>query len=782
LNSSEANEPQALSPADHEAEIFRLVGAARERGRPDVCVGRRRWTRYCLGMSLELTTDPDTPGASQVVRMHNISGGGVGFWSPQELGRGTRICVRESAEGELGIWLAGRVTYCALGMGGYLIGMTFDHPAPPDVGMPPPSSLAQSSGKANTTRLGRCCCSVLLPTQCAVACVVCVAFGVGTAWLLQSPGARFFSDATYNWVLALVSATIGAALLGKSLVGCRVAVLDAIQKAVQSMARGDPIVGPLPDARSKELRGLRQAILDLGSRWRSRDNDERVQRQKLEELNRIRSNILSTVSHDLRTPLTSILLYSRMLNEDLSRLTEEDQRHFLGIISDECTRLSRLVDDLLEVQRLEAGKDVLTLRPHDLAETVRACAAVFDPIAGSASIRFAVECPRSLPQAQVDPDKIAQVLNNLLSNAMKYTPAGGSVRLIAEVYEGDIQFRVRDDGPGIPRDKWDQVFDRFTQLSTAKVREISGVGLGLYIVRQIVEKHGGTVWVNSEVGEGSEFCVMLPLQQDGEGDDCTSPDAPPAGSVLVCDADPELAAAIARVFRRRRLALRVVHSASRLIEVASHGGLDVVLTDLLLPDANSAELLEKLLAMGDRCFRLIVHSYEGNVQELRRRGVGAFLRRPASEQELVLAVLIALHRRSAANKVAVLVRSKGLDPARMEQAFTCAGYLVIPAGDLSAAARISRQNSVEFVLTCGEDLGLGWGDLRVLSGGEGLPTTGVVLCEDVGKDQRRLAEQHGVVVLPYRPGEEEQVVTELSTLDASDSLERQDEADTCLRR
>jgi len=475
---------------------------------------------------------------------------------------------------------------------------------------------------------------------------------------------------------------------------------------------------------------------------------------------------LSMVSHDLRTPLTSILLYTRMLMDDVETIDQQERRHFLEVISDECMRLTRMIDDLLDVQRLESGRGSWNVGEHDLAETVRGCAEVFEPIARANTIHFTVDCPPSLPIVRVDPDRINQVLTNLLTNAMKYTPSGGRVELSAEAYERELVLRVRDNGPGIPREKWDQIFERFTQLGSEQAKEISGVGLGLYIVRQIAERHGGSVWVNSEVGRGAEFCVSLPLKAEEPENGSEQDGILQTGTVVICDADPELAATMARLVRAHGMHSRVVHSASRLLETVRQGNIDVVLTDIMLPDDAAPDILNDLLAVENREYRVVVHSYEGESGELRQNGIDVVLRRPASEEEILLAVRAAMHKRSSSHRIA-LVPGKG-NPAlkNLFESLTSAGYLLVSQEDCRGLGAVTQNYPIDLILAWGPELGLGWGGLKRLGLPPGSQTPVAVLCEVVGSEEKRLAERHGAVVLPYRQGDEERVLAELSDLHA----------------
>jgi len=542
-------------------EVSRLVAKAREGGQADVFLGKRRWVRYQLGLRLEVTTGGSASTDTWPAVMHNISGGGFGFWSKRKLEKGDCIFIREWLETKSGEWLPAWVTHCTTGIQGHLVGARFEYACSPDEFPLEDGSMGADSTDAENVA-GRKMDRPIrysIQTRCMIAAIVCASAGalaaVWTSWMVAVSGVHpAFFALTFLGLCGL------AGVIGWRLIAPEVHFLRALRSAIRDVARDNADPSLVVEAPSQELDSLRRAVLSLGARWRKREDDERAQRQKLEEVTQIKSNILSIVSHDLRTPLTSILLYTQMLREELGVLSMEDQTKFLGIIADECNRLSRLVDDLLEVQRLESDRVRWDMKPQDLSETIRNCARVFEALAKSKSIELVIDCPDSLPPAEADADKIAQVLSNLMSNAMKYTPHGGKVQLSAEARGGDILLRVADSGPGIPRDKWDQIFDRFSQLADPNVSEIDGFGLGLYIVKRIVERHGGAAWVDSGIGRGSEFWVSLPTQESEIKTEQEAPRAESAGRILVCDPDPALAAMVSQTLRWQGYDVRVCHS------------------------------------------------------------------------------------------------------------------------------------------------------------------------------------------------------------------------------
>lgn len=758
-------------------EIARLVGKARETGRPDDFFGKRGWRRYELGLRLEVTTGSGQPEDTWEVTMHNISGGGFGFWSKRPLAEYEQIFVREWSDAETTDWLAAHVAHCTTGVQGYLVGASFENPAAPDDQPPMSETVARAASssstgeplKAETERPPRR--EGTFRTKCAfaTASAACAASAMTLCADLFLPSASWTRWA--GLFLALLAVCILAGLFGSLMFRREARFLADFRHTVVRMTTPGAELPVPAQAPTQELIALRQAFVDLGSRWKQWEGDERAQRHKLEELNHLKSNILSIVSHDLRTPLTSILLYAEMLKEDGDTLAPEDRRHFTEIICTECTRLSRLVDDLLEVQRLESDRMQWDIRPQDLSGTIHACARVFEAMAKSKSIEFTVDCPPTLPPTNADADKISQVLSNLLSNAMKYAPNGGKVRLSAEARGSSLLLRVADSGAGIPRDKWDQLFGRFSQLGDPNVTEIDGFGLGLYIVKRIVECHGGVAWLDSEVGRGSEFSVSLPLRTAaGEPPrDHTLP--PSAGRVLVCDPDPELAAILVQTLRWGDFDARVCHSGARLLARLEHGDVDVVITELLLPDMNADEVLSALENFRDRQFRVIVHSYADADARLTSGIVDVFLRRPVTKEELLEAVRNALKSQSSTRRQVLILRH-GPHPSSalytcLSQA-GCAVEQVDSTGDVDEKCRSTR---VDVVIAADDALSEEWEELRAWTHHRDRAPRIIVLCESVRKRHQRLAETHGVIPLEYQSGLEATVLGTVLTATAKPTLE-----------
>jgi PAS domain S-box-containing protein len=240
--------------------------------------------------------------------------------------------------------------------------------------------------------------------------------------------------------------------------------------------------------------------------------DQRAQNDKLRRLDRLKDELVALVSHELRNPLSAIRSYAETLLED--RALTADQRHLTEVIDRHSAHMQALVDDLLDLARLEAGKLVIDPKPLSATRVIREAAQSQGPVAEAKQLSIVVDAPGHLPM-RADPVRLRQVLDNLISNAVKYTPAGGNVTLAARhapspAGEGTVVITVTDTGIGIPADQYEHLFDRFFRASNAVQQGIKGTGLGLAITKAIVEAHGGTLTASPAPGAGCVFTVMLP--------------------------------------------------------------------------------------------------------------------------------------------------------------------------------------------------------------------------------------------------------------------------------
>ncbi|MER3425968.1 MAG: PAS domain-containing sensor histidine kinase [Thermoleophilia bacterium] len=230
------------------------------------------------------------------------------------------------------------------------------------------------------------------------------------------------------------------------------------------------------------------------------------------EAERVKSEFIAAVSHEFRTPLAVIMGLAELLKEDV----DEKAKESVELILESAFRLKNMVDNLLDASRLEAGRFEVVRRPVLLTPFLSGLVRSFQGVARLSEVAFRAELA-DLPPAELDPERVVQVLGNLLTNAFKFTPAGGTVWLRARAKEGVLVLEVQDTGPGISKEEIPRIFERYHRAQGQASRGVPGTGLGLYISRHIVEAHGGRIEVESEEGQGSLFRVILPLYGPGFG-------------------------------------------------------------------------------------------------------------------------------------------------------------------------------------------------------------------------------------------------------------------------
>ncbi|MBN1152125.1 MAG: PAS domain-containing protein [Dehalococcoidia bacterium] len=233
---------------------------------------------------------------------------------------------------------------------------------------------------------------------------------------------------------------------------------------------------------------------------------------KLQQVNHIRSVLLALVSHELQTPISIIKAYASTLARADARWSEDVVREKLGAIEEESDRLSRLVSRLLYTTRLEASAVSLNLMLIDLTKESQRVAKRLAEL--DESHELLVSFPGDFPPVMGDPEKIVEVLTNLIENAMKFSPQGGTITVEGEVVDDEVQIHVGDQGIGISQTDQARIFERFYRVSESGTATVPGTGLGLHICRILVQAHGGRIWVESEPGEGSRFTFTLPIARE----------------------------------------------------------------------------------------------------------------------------------------------------------------------------------------------------------------------------------------------------------------------------
>ncbi|NNG25586.1 hybrid sensor histidine kinase/response regulator [Telluria aromaticivorans] len=352
----------------------------------------------------------------------------------------------------------------------------------------------------------------------------------------------------------------------------------------------------------RELRNARKAAEEALEARRGAEAQLQAINATLSAADRRKDEFLATLSHELRNPLAPMRSALEVLKLKFAREPESDR--LLAVFERQLHHLTHLVDDLMEVSRITQDKMELRRETVELSALARAAVCDTAGMMDGARHRLDLDLPATPVMVDADPTRINQVIVNLLTNAAKYTPDGGAIALSLHVDAGAAVLAVRDSGIGLPVHALATVFDMFSQLEPALERSKGGLGIGLALVRGIVELHGGEISAHSEgEGQGSCFTVRLPLVAGAPCEAATmagvdSPAAVPAASrILVVDDNADAAEMLLMALELFGCEARAVHSATAALEMAREFAPDIALLDIGLPDLNGYELARRLRAL-----------------------------------------------------------------------------------------------------------------------------------------------------------------------------------------
>jgi PAS domain S-box-containing protein len=373
---------------------------------------------------------------------------------------------------------------------------------------------------------------------------------------------------------------------------------------------------------------------------------ERAARAEAEAANRSKDEFLAVLSHELRTPLTAVLGWSQVLLRSPG-LPPEALRA-IDAIERNARRQARLIDDVLDVSRIVSGKLSLELEPVDVGQLVEGAIDTVRPLidAKRLELRVVENCGGTVLG---DSHRLQQAVWNLLSNAVKFTPPGGRVEILAERDDGFCAVTVRDTGVGITPDFLPRVFDRFRQEDSGSTRRFSGLGLGLTIVRHIVEMHGGTVSARSDGhGRGAAFTVRLPLAAAQVAPDLTAERAAVHHEVarldqlrvLAVDDEPDARGFVSEALRRAGADVRIAGSVAEALEILSEFQADVLIADVEMPGEDGLALLRRVREAGHKMPAIAVTAHSSVEDRLRVLAAGfrQHVPKPVEVRELQLVV------------------------------------------------------------------------------------------------------------------------------------------------
>jgi PAS domain S-box-containing protein len=327
---------------------------------------------------------------------------------------------------------------------------------------------------------------------------------------------------------------------------------------------------------------------------------------------RLKDEFVATVSHELRTPLTSIAGSLGLLTGGVAGDLSPSAGKLLDIAYNNSQRLVRLINDILDIEKIESGNAAFDLKPVDLGTLVEQAIESNRGFADSFAVRMRLEPPPVAATVEADGDRIVQVITNLLSNAIKFSPPQDEVVVACENRGAMVRVSVRDHGSGIPEAFKSRIFDKFAQANGGGLQRKSGTGLGLNIVKQIVERHGGSVAYEAAAGGGTVFYFELPRLMARAGQDCAAPGAAldhTAGRlrILHVDDDPDILQVVGETLRGHADVVSA-RSIGEARQALADGNFDLALIDLALADGDGIDLLRYLRRADGNAIRAIVFS------------------------------------------------------------------------------------------------------------------------------------------------------------------------------
>jgi signal transduction histidine kinase/CheY-like chemotaxis protein len=417
------------------------------------------------------------------------------------------------------------------------------------------------------------------------------------------------------------------------------------------------------------------------------------------EIDQMKNEFVSTVSHELRTPLTSIKGYVDLILDGDAGEINEIQEEFLGIVKENSDRLVDMINDMLDISRIESGRIRLKVEPVNLADSIEGAVDSFRAVLNQTGRAIKTRVPENLPLVAVDRDRVGQVLINLISNALKYSPAGGDVTISAKHTDGLVQVSVADKGMGISREDQKKLFTKFYRVDSAMTREIGGTGLGLSITKSIIELLGGTVSVRSKLGEGSTFTFTVPVAAEDlvRTPSLLGPEQI-GGTVLVVDQDTAAADLIATYLVKRGYEVVKAHTADEALALALRIRPRVITLDVILEGTDGFELLQSLKDHVETAkIPIVVVSIICDEGRSCRLGASEYLEKPIDQQRLIEIIdpLVG----SVASPVALVVDDDQSIVRVLTQSLRRRGFTVAAAYDGEEAIAAIEQHKPDVIIT-----------------------------------------------------------------------------------
>jgi PAS domain S-box-containing protein len=522
-------------------------------------------------------------------------------------------------------------------------------------------------------------------------------------------------------------------------------VYETVRPRVEEVLRGYPVV--YERAQKTARSGMRDFMIHYFPRYGEGADEGKVvgfyslanDITELKRIDRMKSEFVSTVSHELRTPLTSIRGSLGLISGGVAGQLPDAVKTLVGIAKSNCERLIRLINDILDIEKIESGKMTLDLQVMELKPLLEQALAANEGYGTAKDVSLNLHCSEEDILVRADNDRLTQVVTNLLSNAMKFSPAGGIVDIIVERVESGVRVEVRDSGPGIPEEFRKRIFQKFSQADSSDTRQKGGTGLGLNISRAIIERLGGSIGFETRTGAGTTFYFELPewveppptrpVEMSGE-----------RARVLVCEDDRDIARLIGMMLDKGGFDADLVFSAEEAMARMEQQYYAAVTVDLTLPGQDGIALIrqlrERLLTRDVPVVVISAWAAEGKVQfNDQALTVSDWLEKPIDENLLVLGVRRAIEG-AVENRPLILHVEDDPDIQRIAATIAQDFATFVFAGTLQEArARLASQpfSLVLLDLNLGEDSG--WDLLDDVEALESPPPVVIFSAMEVSRSQ-----------------------------------------------
>lgn len=351
--------------------------------------------------------------------------------------------------------------------------------------------------------------------------------------------------------------------------------------------------------------------------------------EEIEKLSRMKSDFISVISHELRTPLTSMKESVSIILDGIAGPLNEEQKKFLTITKKNIDRLSKLIIDIIDLSKLEAGSIIMHKRKLNINDIIKDVYLSTRDSVEQKDMEFSLSLGESMELAPLDPDRINQILKNLISNAIKFNRPKGKIKISSSMEDingkGFIKIIVEDNGIGIPQEEIENLFKGFSPLDTSMTRKHGGAGLGLAVSKGMVELHGGNIWAVSEKGAGSKFIFTIPIAVQKV--------------LLIIDDEEDLTTMLSFRLKNMGFDTIIANSGDSGIELAKNNKPDLILLDLMMPEVNGFEVSKRLkLNSVTKSIPIVVLSALGdkNTKEsISQIGAAGFIEKPFEPELLI---------------------------------------------------------------------------------------------------------------------------------------------------